>query len=122
MPSRRRGCPGGQSLSLCGLKEKVTKEKEPNTHFLGCPRDASSVRPHTQGMSGLSGACTEPAAPSQTSVVAQARCAALQSKLEPVPGQASRQVAAFKRDRGVNERVFRRSFFGYFLSEPPERK
>jgi hypothetical protein len=97
--SRRRGCPGGQSLSLCWLKEKVTKEKEPNTHFWVWLRTDSSVRPHTQGMSGLSGVCTEPAAPSQASVVAQARCATLQSQLEPVPGQASRQDTDIKRDR-----------------------
>ena len=29
VPSRRRGCPGGQSLSFWGLRKKVTKERAP---------------------------------------------------------------------------------------------
>ena len=47
VPSRRRECPGGQSLSLCWLKEKVTKEKEPESAFEGLTaRSAGGLAAH----------------------------------------------------------------------------
>ena len=80
LPTRRRECPGGQSLwcppnfaarsertpatrTFCWPRKKVTSERGPNTHVWVCPRRDSSVRARTQGMSGLSCDCTEPPDP-----------------------------------------------------------